>query len=376
MWNRLSNVFRLGVKELFSLRRDLVLMFLILHSFTFAVYEVARGVNTEVQQASIAVVDNDGSELSQRIRSSFLAPYFQPAALLDPGGIDAAMDGGRYSFVVDIPAKFQADVLAGRSPQLQLSVDATAMTLAGNGSGYVQQIVNRELLNFTKRSEASPESPVTMSIRARFNPNLDSSWFSSVMQLINSVSILAVILTGAAVIREHEHGTLEHLLVMPLTASEIMLAKVLANGFVIVCAAVASLFLVVGWVLQVPISARAGGLFAVGAAVYLFSVTSLGIMLATIARSMPQFGLLAIPVFVVMEMLSGGVTPLESMPKALQVFMQAVPSTHFTSFAQAVLYRGAGLDMVWPDLAAVAILGAVFFFGALARFRATIEAAR
>lgn len=376
MPQRANGIFRLGVKELFSLRRDPVLMFLIVWTFTFAIYEVARGVDTEVRNASIAIVDEDGSELSRRIRESFLAPYFQPAGQLSHHGIDQAMDTGRYSFVVDIPAHFQADVEAGRSPQIQLNVDATAMTLAGNGSSYIQSIVNQEVLNFQHRSQTSISTPVTATIRARFNPNLESSWFSAVMQLINSVTVLAIILTGAAVIREREHGTLEHLLVMPLTPGEIMIAKVCANGLVIVSAAVLSLVLVVGVLLQVPITGRATALFAAGATVYIFSVTSLGIMLATIARSMPQFGLLAIPVFVVMEMLSGGVTPLENMPPALQSFMQAVPSTHFTSFSQAVLYRGAGLDIVWPDLLAVAGLGALYFLAALTRFRATMSATR
>jgi ABC-2 type transport system permease protein len=376
MWQRVHSVFRLGVKELYSLRRDPVLMFLIVWTFTFAVYEVARGVDTEVRNASIAVVDEDGSELSRRIADSFLPPYFQSARQISHGEIDGAMDRGRYSFIIDIPPHFQADVEARRSPAIQLNVDATAMTLAGNGSGYIQSIINQEILNFQGRSEVLIATPVTASIRARFNPNLQSSWFSAVMQLINAVTVLAIVLTGAAVIREREHGTLEHLLVMPLTAGEIMLAKVCANGLVIVVSAVLSLVFVVGGLLQVPITAKATTLFALGASVYIFSVTSLGIMLATLARSMPQFGLLSIPVFVVMEMLSGGVTPLENMPRALQAFMQAVPSTHFTSFSQAVLYRGAGLDVVWLDLLAIAGLGAVFFLAALARFRATISATR
>jgi ABC-2 type transport system permease protein len=117
-------------------------------------------------------------------------------------------------------------------------------------------------------------------------------------------------------------------------------------------------------------------LFALGAGVYLFSVTALGIMLSTVATTMPQFGLVSIPVFVVMNLLSGGTTPLESMPEALQTIMQVSPATHFVKFAQAVLYRGAGLGIVWPQLLAVAVIGGVFFLFALARFRVTMAAAR
>ena len=107
----------------------------------------------------------------------------------------------------------------------------------------------------------------------------------------------------------------------------------------------------------------------VGTVIYLFSVTALGIFLATLTRSMPQFGLLAIPVFMVMNLLSGGTTPLDSMPELLQTIMQLAPSTHFVSFAQAILYRGAGFAVVWPNFAAVAASGVVFFIIALLRFR-------
>lgn len=371
----LINVLRLGIKELYSLARDPVLMVLILYSFTFAIYSVANGVQTELRNAAIAVADEDRSVLSERIRGTFLPPYFQPAALIGLDEIDAAMDSGRYSFVLDIPPDFQADVLAGRQPAIQLNIDATAMTLAGNGATYIQNIVQAELLRFVSRSEDGMALPATLVSRARFNPNLESAWFMSVMQIVNNVTILAIVLSGAAVIREREHGTIEHLLVMPVTPAEIMLAKIWANGLVIVIASVLSLYLVVQGSLGVPIAGSVG-LFAIGAGIYLFSVTSLGIMLSTIATTMPQFGLLSIPVFVVLNLLSGGMTPLESMPEALQIAMQASPATHFNKFAQAVLYRGAGLPVVWPDLLAIIGIGVVFFSYALLRFRATMSAAR
>lgn len=375
MKRRLSNIFRLGVKELQSLRRDPVLLILILYTFTVAIYTVANGVRMEVRNASIAIVDEDDSELSRRIRDSFIPPYFKPARLTTIDRIDAVMNAGDYTFVIDIPPQFQADVLAEREPTLQVYVDATAMTLAGNGMTYINNIVDDVLANFVSRAEDTTSVPVTLTVRARFNPNLESSWFVAVMQLINNVTVLAIILSGAAVIREREHGTMEHLLVMPITPMEIMFAKIWANGLVIVVAAVLSLFFVVQGVLAIPIRGSIS-LFAFGAAIYLFSVTALGILLATVARSMPQFGLLAIPVFVVMIQLSGSITPLESMPEVLQDIMQLAPSTHFIKFAQGVLYRGADLATLWPHLALVAIIGAVLLGFALFRFRQTMTLAR
>lgn len=368
----LINILRLGVKEVYSVLRDPVLMGLIFYTFTFAIYEVAENVQTEVNNAAIAIVDEDRSPLSARIGEAFLPPYFQPAALIGLEEVDPMMNRGDYTFVIDIPPRFQADLLAGRRPEIQINIDATAMTLAGNGAAYIEAIIQQELTRFAPASAI--ELPVTLEIRAMFNPNLTSSWFMSVMELVNNVTILAIVLSGAAVIRERERGTIEHLLVMPVTPLQIMLAKVWANGLVIVLASVASIYLVVEGVLGVPVAGSVG-LFAVGASLYLFSVTSLGIMLSTIARTMPQFGLLSIPVFVVLSLLSGGMTPLESMPPTMQTIMQASPTTHFVDFSQAVLYRDAGLATVWGDLVWIAGIGAAFFALALSRFRASMSAA-
>ena len=373
MQERLENIYRLGIKALFSLRHDAVLVFLIIYSFTYAIYAPAKQATTEVHNAAVAMVDEDGSPLSRRIRDALLPPHFLPPAPLTVQEIDAAMDTGRYTFVIDIPPDFQADVVRGRRPAIQLNVDATAMTQASPGASYIQSIIAQELTAFLGEPAAATKPPVHLVVRAKFNPNLETFSFTAVMQIINNITLLAMFLTGAALIREREHGTIEHLLVMLLTPTEIMLAKIWANGLVIVVAASLSLRLVVkGW-LGLSI-AGSMTLFVAGVVLYLFAVTSLSIFLATLARSMPQFALLAFPVFIVMNLLSGGNTPLDSMPQFLQTVMQGSPSTHFVSFAQAILYRGAGFDIVWPEFAATAAIGAVFFVGALLRFRKALTA--
>ncbi len=371
----LDNIFRLGVKELYSLRNDPVMVFLILYTFTVAIYTVAHGVKTEVSNASVGIVDQDQSNLSRTFAAALLKPYFKAPQFLSPAEIDVALDSGQHSFVIDIPPGFEADLLANRTPTLQINVDATSMTLAGNGTAYIQSIVAAELGRFLHLPRESQEGPVELEIRARFNPNLESSWFTAIMQIINNVTMLSMILAGAAVIREREHGTIEHLLVMPVTPIEIMMAKVWANGAVILAAVLVSLSVVVQGVLGVTISGSYV-LFALGTSLFLFAMTGLGITLATIARSMPQFGLLAIPFFVVMNMLSGGVTPLEAMPFTLQTIMQAAPSTHYTAFAQAVLMRGAGLGIVWPQLVAISAIGVLLIGYALLRFRLSMAAVR
>ncbi|HWU55090.1 MAG TPA: ABC transporter permease [Rhizomicrobium sp.] len=369
------HIFQLGLKEMISLWRDPVLLFLIAYSFTFSVYTPAKSAVMDVVNASIAVVDEDDSQAARAIREAFLPPLFLPAAQIDFKDINRDMDTGKYTFVVNIPPRFQSDLERDAKPTVQIITDATAMSQAGRAPGYIQEIIQNTIQPFwSRRGSSAGNAPlVQLDTRARFNPNMEQSWFVAINQLINNISVLAIFLTGAAVLREREHGNIEHLLVMPLHPYELMTAKIWANGLIVIVAAVASLFLVVKGAIGVPVAGSVP-LFVAGLCVYLFSVTALGIMLATLVRSMPQFGLLAFPVFIVMNLLSGGNTPLESMPIVLQKAMQFVPSTHFVSFSQAVLFRDASLAMVWPDLAKMFAIGCAYMVFTLSRFRKMLAA--
>jgi ABC-2 type transport system permease protein len=363
-----QNIFWLGIKELHSFLRDFVLLGLVIYAFSLTIILHARSSSQELHNASIAIVDEDHSELSRRIAHAFFPPLFQPPQLIAERDAIPLMNKGRYTCVIDIPPNFQRDVLAGRQPGLQINVDATAMVHAGLGSGYAQQIVTTEISGFLSRAEGTPLSTVNLDVRIAFNPNLTTAWFSSVMGIVSNVTMLAIILAGAAIVREREHGTMDHLLVMPLTPFEIAMSKVWANGLVISVAVGFSLSVVVRMILGVPIAGSVP-LFMIGVGLYLFFATAIGIFLGTVARTMPQLGLLYMLVYLPMNMLSGGYTPLESMPPWLATLMQASPSTHFVSFAQSILYRGAGLDVVWPQFLAVALIGGLFFGLAILRFR-------
>lgn len=371
----LSNVYRLGLKEFSSLASDKVLFAFIIYSFSLNIYSEATGIRTDVNNAAIAIVDSDRSALSARIRDGLLKPYFRRPDLIDRSAIDREMDRGTYAFVLDIPPDFEADVLRERVPTLQLNIDATAMTQAGVGGSYVESIVQQETRNYFQSRGVEAQLPVVIVTRAFFNPNLEGIWFQAVLSVLESLAILTILLVGAAVIRERERGTIEHLLVMPIRASEIAAAKIWANGLVILVAATLGLVIVVQYVLEVPIQGSIA-LFIGGTAVYLFALASLGILLATIANTMPQFTLLAIPVFLILNMLSGAFSPLESMPEPLQVVIQVSPSVHFVNFAQSVLYRAAGIDVVWRHIAVLIVLGAIFLTIALARFRTMLARAQ
>jgi len=243
--------------------------------------------------------------VSLRIGDAFAPPFFMPPERISLDQADARLDRGRATFVLVIPSGFQRRILAGRSATLQLNVDATRMNQAFTGSGYIRDIALGEVATFVQGVRTAPAAPVALALRARFNPALTLSWFGGLMEVINCITMLSVILAGAALIRGREHGTVEHLLAMPVAPLEIMLAKLWAMGAV---------------------------------------------------------------VLLPLNMLSGANTPRERIPYVLRERMLLAPTTHFVELSQAILLRGAGIGAVWPQLLALLAIGGALFGLALVRF--------
>ncbi|MCG3205514.1 MAG: Inner membrane transport permease YhhJ [Elusimicrobia bacterium] len=370
---RLANIYHLGIKELISLWRDPVMIALILYAFTVSVSSGSKGMAGDVNNAPIAVVDQDHSPLSERISTAFFPPVFQQAVVIQPKDVDPAMNTGIYTFILDIPPNFARDLTRGLNPKVQLNIDATRMSQAFLGASYVQSIVMDQVNTYLHKNLLPTTSLKNLVVRYLFNPTQTTVWFGSIVQLVNQITLLCVILTGAALMREREHGTLEHLMVMPLQPFDVMMAKIWSNGLVVLVMAALSLKIVVQGFLSMPIAGSIP-LFLLGVSVHLFAVTSLGILLGTIARTMPQMGLLVILVILPLQMLSGGNTPYQSMPEFIQFVMQAAPTTHFVRFAQAILFRGAGIEIVWRPFVAELIIGSICFVIASTQFRKSLSA--
>ena len=369
MLQSLKNIYYLGIKEIRGLLKDWLMLILIIYSFSYAIVVASKAQPDSLNKATIAIVDDDQSQLTKRLADAFIPPMFIPPKFITQSEIDGMMDQGRATFVVVFPTSFQRDVMSGKEPEIQVNVDATRMSQAFTGSGYIQLILQREIVAFMKAEQSAQQAKYV--IRNRFNPNLTQSWFTSVMQLVNNITMLAIILTGAALIRERENGTLEHLLVMPVNAFEIMVSKIWSMMLVVLTATALSLVFVIRIFMEVPIEGSIP-LFLFGVALHLFAATSLGIFLACVSQNMPQLGMLLILVYLPMQMLSGGATPRESMPQWVQNIMQAAPTTHFVSFSQSILYRGAGIEVVWKPFLILFIIGAVFFTISLTKFRRSV----
>lgn len=368
---RLRQIIWLGLKEMMSLRRDWVMVALLLWSFTLAPIMEATGVSSSVNNASIAFADEDNSPLSRALATAFFPPEFQPVVQIEPGSAAAQMDAGRFLFVVSVPPGFEKDIRAGRAPEIQVLIDATAMEQAGIGASYITNILSVEIQRFAVGADLADRTPVDLIVRSAFNPNRDTVRFASIVALIGQIMWLSTILTGAAMIREREHGTIEHLLAMPLSPFDIAVAKIWANATVVLIAAGLSIAFVLQGVLGVSI-AGSKILFLAGTALFLFTATALGVFLATLARSMAQFALLVMLTVLPMLMLSGGETPIEGQPDWLQAVTLFLPSRHYIECSQAIAYKGAGIGIVWPEFLWMALLGTSLLALSLFMFRRSV----
>ncbi len=366
-----SNIAYLCRKEWQSLMHDTVMIILIIFSFSFSLYSQATGISTDLRRASIGIINEDQSPLSLSFIDSLLPPYFRAVDTVTQSEAEKGLESAKYSFVLHFPTHMEADLRAGKQVTAQLMIDATIIGQAQIGAGYIQNIIQQELIRyFNMQSEA--QLPVNLIVRYSFNQERQTAWFSSITGMIQNITMLAILLTGAALIRERERGTIEHLLVMPVSALEIVMSKVIANGAVILLATLLCIQLTIRLWIGVEVNGSVT-LFLIATALYLFFTTGLGLFLGTISRSMPQMGLLFILIVLPMNLLSGGFTPLESMPEILQKIMSVVPSTNYIKLAQAILFRDAGFSIVWPEMLMVTVVGLMLFIYSTLKFRNFLE---
>ena len=372
----IKHTYTLGKKELKSFLNDKVFVVFVVWAFTLNIIVAANAGNLDVKNAAVAIVNEDHSVLSRNIEKGLRAPYFQPPIEITFKDIDESLDKGKYSFVIVIPEHFQADLVAGKPTEIQLNIDATAVSQAYVGSNYIKQIINNEITNYLETNLASKDrSLFEQIVRVKYNPNMKSEWFMSIAQIIMMATMLSMMLPAVALVRERESGTIEHLLVMPITPQEIMLSKIWSNSLIILFFTILSMFLIVKGYYGVRIEGSLF-LFFVGFVIFQFSITSLGIVLSTFAANTAQLTLYTIAVMMPMVFLSGAYTPMESMAPILQDIMFLSPLKHCMDFSFAVVFRAGNFFEVWQPMLFMAIYGIILFILSSIRFNKWFNSSR
>jgi ABC-2 type transport system permease protein len=370
-WRRLAAMTQ---KEVLQLGRDLPLLLFLLYSFSLSVYVSGVGLTMQLQNADLLVHDADHSVSSRELIHRFQPPYFRfQGEIADPREGLRRLDEGTAMVLLDIPPRFH-EALAGReATAVQLLVDTTNAPQGLSAAGYAAQITSRfgsevGLASVGLSSTQSAIPTITSAHRVWFNPNQDETWFQSISHLLRMITVFAVLLPAAALVREKERGTVEQLLVSPLSPFQIMLAKVLAMTAVILLCAAIALFGVLQPVFHVPMKGSAW-LFFLLTGLHVFTTSGFGLVAATVTRNQAQVGMITLFLVGPMMLLSGVTTPYESMPKLVQMIMAISPLRYYIDITYGVLLKGAGLDILWKSVGAMVLLGGGLFAFGMWRFR-------
>ena len=355
-------------KEMLQLSRDVPIGLLLVYSLTLAVYIAGNGIRSQLHNASILVLDADHSFSSRELIHRFQAPFFRlEGEIADP-------QEGKAMAVLEIPPRFHEQLMTGERTAVQFLVDTTNAPQGLSAASYAVRIIAQfeqeiVLARVGGTETSSQKLPVIVSDhRVWYNPDQNDTWFESVSHLLRQITIFAILLPAAALVREKERGTVEQLLVSPLTPFQIMLPKVLAMTVVILCATAVALFGIMRPAFGVPIRGSAL-LFFTLTALFVFSTAGMGLAAATIARNQAQVGMMTLLVVAPMMLLSGLVAPMEALPTWTRNLMILSPLRYFIDIANGILLKGSDLSLLWESVLSMVLLGGGLFGFGMWRFR-------
>jgi len=358
------------VKELQALLRDPQTRIILIMPVILQVLLFPFAATLEVTHATIAIYSEDSGqasvELTQRLAKA--RAFTQVLLLHSPQQIQATLDNQQALLVVRFPAEFSRNLAAGVSAPLQLLLDGRNSNSAQIAANYVQQIINNYQLELLGSQPKTDNSELT--IRNWYNPNLDYKWFvvPSLIALITTIGVLIV--TSLSVAREREQGTLDQLLVSPLTTWQIFVGK--AVPALMVATVQASIVLVIGILgYRIPFAGSLP-LFYLTMLLYGLSLVGFGLLISSLCSTQQQA---FIGVFVFMMpaiLLSGYIAPVENMPQWLQTLTWINPVRHFTDIIKEIYLKDADFDIIWHSLWPLLVITATTGSGAYWLFRRKI----
>jgi ABC-2 type transport system permease protein len=363
------------IKEWRQLVLDRTLFFFLLYIFTVPILIAGGEVASELRNALLAVRAGSHGQAAHELIDRFRAPYFVFAgeALSDREALEL-LDRGAASAVLDIAPDFEDILRTAREPAtVQLIVDTSKTRLGYLVSSYAARITAGYGQKWTQanlgRSGGSANFPgVENDYRVWFNPALKAAWLATIGDFISWMTIACVLLPATALVREKERGTIEQLLVSPLTPIQVMLAKVLSMQAVMLAGTALCLYGIMRPIFSVPVNGSLLLFFAL-TGLYTFAAAGIGLAIGAFARSAAQVGMLVFLLVLPMIMLSGTQSRFESMPTWLQSAMSVSPMHHYVDITLGILFRGAGLDLLWRSVGSLALIGTALFALGCWRFR-------
>ena len=368
------------IKEFIQVFRDKRTRFVLIVPPIVQMLVFGYAATFEIRNVSTVVVDYDHSQESRDLISRFTSsPYFEVVAQPDNSrDLTNAIEQGRAVVGLQIHAGFAQQLEKGQSAPLQVIVDATNSNSALIAAGYVSQIAARFGQQY-QQARISRIAPQAVSVlpniefepRPWYNPDLRSRWFF-IPGIIGSLTVvLVIVLTAFGVVREREIGTLEQIMVTPIRPAEFILSKTLP--FFLVGLFDISLIAVVGslW-FQVPFRGHLWALFT-GAILFLLCMLGVGLLISTVSSTQQQAMVTAFFFIMPAITFSGFGFPISTMPQWLQYMTYASPLRYFLVVLRGSYLKGVGMDILWPQMAAMAGLGTALLLLAILRFRKSLD---
>ncbi|SMP61603.1 ABC-2 type transport system permease protein [Neorhodopirellula lusitana] len=370
-WNRMRVM---TAKEFLQLYRDRILIVFMIYAFTLEVYLAGAGVSMQLQDAGMRVHDSDHSFASRELIHRFRPPQFRiDGEVFNEAESVELLDRGEAMMVLDIPPQFQETLLSGNTTSLQMQIDTSNPVLGFLASSYGQQIVGQYGLEVAMEREGININGLAAPIiheehRVWYNANQNDAWFMSLVEMLNVITMFAILLPASAMAREKERGTVEQLLVSPLSTFQMMFPKVLAMTSVILVGTLLTIHLILQPFFGVPFRGSLT-LFMAVTAIYVFTTAGIGMLLATIARNLAQVGMLTALIFIPMVFLSGAWTPPENMPPFLRAISSVAPLHHYIDASLGIMLKGSGISILWDSILAIALFGVVIYGLSMGYFR-------
>lgn len=373
-WSRLQ---AMTWKELLQLFRDPVLLIFVLYAFSADIYNAASGVSFQLNNAALVLSDMDRSAASRELAGRFMPPEFRWTGTISHAAQgQRLLDDGKAMAVLDIPPGFGAALARGEKAAVQLQIDASNSVQGFLASVDATQIVARFGLEQIAGQwginpgggNAARDLPMIRShTRVWFNPNQNDAWFMGISELLNVVTLFSMLLPAAAMVREKERGTIEQLLVSPLSPMQIMVPKMIAMVAVILAGTALGLFGMLIPVFSIPVNGSLLLFFAL-TTLYVSTLAGIGILIATVTRNMAQAGMMVILILAPMMFLSGAWTPPEAMPAVMRFGMYVSPLYYYINASYGILMKGAGIVVLWPMFLGIFCIGVLVSISTIRRF--------
>lgn len=357
LWNML-------IKELIQLKRDPRVLSVLFVAPVVQLTLLAYAATTDIRRVELAICDLDRTPASRALVENFTAStYFRRVATVaTQDELDPWLASGKARVALTVPAGFSAERAAGRTGRVQVVADGSDAMVGTLGLAYAQGV-----LQATAEAEGG-RSLLELRPQVLYNPDLLSRYYMVPGVLALIILIMTMMLSSMAVVRETEIGTMEQLLVTPLTPSAVIAGKLVPYALVGVVEFLTTLTVVLFW-FEVPLRGSFWTL-ALLTAPFIVCCLGLGLLVSTLSRTQQQAMMISTFVFMMPQIyLSGFVFPIQNMPPLFQWVSYAIPLRYYITILRGVFLKGAGLEVMWPEGLALVGLATLILTFARLRYR-------